>query len=120
MTSYENAAKATTELLDGMISSQELPGIQYIVVDTSGIRYEYANGMADVKSQTPVTPNTWFLSASCTKTVTAAAILKLYEQGKLELDDPLSPVTFPDNFWPEVFYTRVDAEMPINTFIDPV
>ena len=90
MSSYENAAKATTELLDSMISSQELPGIQYIVLDATGVLYEYANGHADTKFQTPVTPNTWFLSASCTKTVTAAAILKLYERGKLELDDPLS------------------------------
>jgi len=29
-----------------------------------------------------------------------------------ELPDPLAAVSFPDNFWPEVFWTRVDADMP--------
>ena len=37
-----------------------------------------------------------------------------------ELADPLAAVSFPDNFWPEVFYTRVDSDMPISTFTDPV
>jgi len=29
-----------------------------------------------------------------------------------ELSDSLAAVSFPDNFWPEVFWTRVDADMP--------
>lgn len=29
-----------------------------------------------------------------------------------ELADPAAPVSFPDNFWPEAFWTRVDADMP--------
>jgi len=37
-----------------------------------------------------------------------------------ELANPLDPVSFPDNFWPEIFYTRVDSDLPISTFIDPV
>ena len=39
---------------------------------------------------------------------------------RAELADPFSAVSFPDNFWPEVFWTRVDSDMPINTFPDPV
>ncbi len=39
---------------------------------------------------------------------------------RTELADPGAPVSFPDNFWPEAFWTRVDADMPTNTFIDPI
>gem|GEM_PF-6035108 len=37
-----------------------------------------------------------------------------------ELPDPTAPVSFPTNFWPEIFWTRVDADLSTNTFIDPV
>jgi len=37
-----------------------------------------------------------------------------------ELATPGAPVSFPDNFWPESFYTRVDSDLPIATFTDPV
>jgi hypothetical protein len=37
-----------------------------------------------------------------------------------ELPDPIGAVVFPDNFWPEAFWTRVDSDMPTNTFTDPV
>ena len=38
----------------------------------------------------------------------------------LELANPGAPVSFPDNFWPEMFYTRVDSDMATATFTDPV
>jgi len=38
-----------------------------------------------------------------------------------ELEDPLAEVIFPDNYWPEMFWTRVDSgELAISTFADPV
>ena len=36
-----------------------------------------------------------------------------------ELADPVAPVIFPDNFWPEAFWTRVDSNLTISTFPDP-
>ena len=38
---------------------------------------------------------------------------------RTELPDPAAPVSFPDNFWPEIFWTRVDADLGTRTFIDP-
>jgi hypothetical protein len=38
---------------------------------------------------------------------------------RAELPDPAAPVSFPDNFWPESFWTRVDADMVTNNFVDP-
>ena len=44
-------------------------------------------GWADVQTETPVKPDTLFGVASLSKTITATAILRLVEQGKLKLDD---------------------------------
>lgn len=47
-------------------------------------------GLADRAKNTPVTPKTVFTIGSITKQFTAAAILKLQEQGKLDVNDPIT------------------------------
>ena len=49
-----------------------------------------AKGFADIESEIPMHVNTRFRIASMTKPVTAVAILKLMEEGKLKLDDPIN------------------------------
>jgi CubicO group peptidase (beta-lactamase class C family) len=44
-------------------------------------------GLANVKTQEPVSLDTLFSTASVTKTITATAVLRLVDQGKLSLDD---------------------------------
>ena len=46
--------------------------------------------MRDRASQAPVTPDTAFRIASMTKSFTALAMLKLRDEGKLSLEDPVS------------------------------
>lgn len=46
-------------------------------------------GMADVEAGRPMTPRTPVYYASVSKTVTAAVALRLAEQGRLRLDDPV-------------------------------
>ena len=48
-----------------------------------------ASGVADIKTQTETTPDGLFNIGSISKTFTAATILKLQEDGKLNLDDTL-------------------------------
>lgn len=47
-------------------------------------------GIKEYKTDNPVDANTLFMIASCSKPVTALAILKLQEAGKLGLDDPVN------------------------------
>jgi CubicO group peptidase (beta-lactamase class C family) len=47
-------------------------------------------GSADVDAGVPATPETSYPIASVTKHFTAAAVLRLADQGKLSLDDPVS------------------------------
>ena len=47
-------------------------------------------GYADVEHRIPATPDTLYHIASVTKTFTAILVLQLVEQGKLDLDEPVS------------------------------
>jgi D-alanyl-D-alanine carboxypeptidase len=47
-------------------------------------------GIADLKQNVPITPTTAFHVGSVTKQFTAVAILKLVEQGRLSLSDPVA------------------------------
>ncbi len=54
------------------------------------IRLAKGYGMANVELRVPNTPKTKFHIASVSKTFTAAAVMRLREQGRLGLDDPVS------------------------------
>jgi CubicO group peptidase (beta-lactamase class C family) len=71
------------------IAGEVVPGLQYVVVDSSGILFSYAGGKSDITNGTPMTPATTMMTYSITKTFTAVAILQLVERGKLQLDDPV-------------------------------
>lgn len=65
------------------------PGLVFHAVDKSGKPLvEHAAGNLGIESQEPMDKDsTLFWIASCTKLVTAVAVLQLVEQGKVPLDD---------------------------------
>ena len=67
----------------------ELPGCVLAVAARGQLRFERAFGLADLGTGEALTPRHRFRVASHSKSFTAAAILKLREQGKLRLDDPV-------------------------------
>ncbi len=87
MTACERSAEAH---LDRLIQTRALPGIQYLVLDAQGLRFEYYGGHRNIGEALPVTAETTFMASSSTKVLTAAAILQLVEQGKVDLDTSLS------------------------------
>ena len=65
------------------------PGVA-VLVSRRGVPLHMAGyGMADVKTRAPITPDSLFDLASVSKQMTAVAILKLVEKGKLKLDEPV-------------------------------
>src|SRR4051812_45227925 len=74
------------------------PGVA-LAVRAPGFSWSSAAGDADRATRKPLTPRAPFRIASVTKTFTAAAILRLVEDGKLGLDDagatPPSPSPLP-------------------------
>ncbi|KAJ5454926.1 Beta-lactamase [Penicillium desertorum] len=65
-----------------------IPGLACAVVDRNGdLLFEYAAGKRGVGSDVPMTTDTVFWLASCTKMIVSIAALQLAEQGILDLDD---------------------------------
>jgi D-alanyl-D-alanine carboxypeptidase len=73
----------------------ELPG-EALAVDAPGLHVALAVGDADVDARTPLTPDTPFRIASVTKTFVAAAILRLVEEHRIALDDPIAADLSPE------------------------
>ena len=73
----------------GKLTKDELPGIAVLVARDGKIVFQSGFGFADLESKTPVTAETKFRIGSVTKQFTAAAILRLADDGKLKLSDPL-------------------------------
>ncbi|MDE0561895.1 serine hydrolase [Algoriphagus sp. NF] len=71
--------------------SENLPGISVCIQsEDEQFSWSGAAGFADQKSKSPLRPDQTFRIASVTKTYVAAGILRLMEEGKLNLEDPIS------------------------------
>jgi CubicO group peptidase (beta-lactamase class C family) len=73
-----------------LAAKQHLPGLAYGVVLDGKLVHARTLGFADVERQIPVTSATEFRIASMSKSFAALAVLKLRDQGKLRLDDPVA------------------------------
>jgi CubicO group peptidase (beta-lactamase class C family) len=69
---------------------RKIPGMIWGVVIDGKLAHLGTYGVRDRASQAPVTPDTAFRIASMTKSFTALAVLKLRDDGRLSLDDPVS------------------------------
>ena len=67
-----------------------VPGVQACVRDGGSSRLSVALGFADEPAGQPLTEQHRFRIASHSKTFAAVTVLRLVEQGRLRLDDPLS------------------------------
>lgn len=76
-------------LVDSLAADQEIPGVLLAVVGP-GFTWQGSAGVNDVDEGTPLAPDASVRIASNTKTYTAAAVLRLMEDGRLELDDPIA------------------------------
>ena len=74
------------------MQTARIPGLAAVAVKTDHTVFSGAWGEADVSAHRPVTTNTLFMLASVSKTVTAVALMQLYELAKLKLDDPIDAV----------------------------
>jgi D-alanyl-D-alanine carboxypeptidase len=80
------------KLLDSTIQNQ--PAIRNVALHvdspTLGLSWQGAAGLADPDGGRPMTPDTPSRIASNTKTFVAAAVLRLGEEGALDIDDPIA------------------------------
>ena len=74
--------------LEFQMRQNQAPGCVIAIVRNGEIILERAFGVADLNTGQALTPRHRFRVASHSKSFTAAGIMKLREQGRLELDDP--------------------------------
>lgn len=68
----------------------EGPGAAVLIARGDTVLFRGARGEADMETHTPLAPTQLFRIGSVTKQFAAAGVLKLVEDGKVKLDDPLS------------------------------
>ena len=70
--------------------SGAVPGVAVLITKNGKTIYERSFGYADIGNKVPVTSDTKFRIGSITKQFVASAILKLQEEGKVNVNDKLS------------------------------
>ena len=74
---------------DAAVSGNRTPGLQYAAVSAAGPVFEYAGGFAELTLRRPMDAATTLMAYSMSKTITAAAVLALVEDGRVGLDDAI-------------------------------
>ena len=85
---------ATWQRLDKALeefrATERLPGLAVVVLKGPDVAFARGYGLADLDRRTAVTPRTVFPIGSIEKQFTAAAIMRLLEQGKIRLEEPIT------------------------------
>ena len=79
-----------TVLLNRYVAERKIAGAVAAVARHGRTVYLEAVGMQDLATRTPMTDRSLFRIYSMTKAVTAVAAMMLHEEGKFQLDDPVS------------------------------
>src|SRR6266853_2837700 len=86
----QSAMPEIDRLFRAYATDKKIPGMIWGVVIDGQLAHRGAFGVRDRASQTLITPDTAFRIASMTKSFTALAVLKLRDDGRLSLEDPVS------------------------------
>ncbi len=127
---YTPAVEALERFIRHEMADKELPALSIALVDDQRTVWAKGFGFADPDGRVPATNRTVYRVGSVSKLFTDIAILQLVEQGKLELDAPVSrylPEFRPRNpFGTPVTLRQLMAhrsglvrEPPIGSYFDP-
>ena len=89
-TDYSDILKVIDVWLDAQKDFDKLPGISVAIVQDQETIFKKGYGYADVEKKVPMKPETVFSICSISKLFTSIAVMQLWEQGKIRLDDSLS------------------------------
>jgi len=85
-----NLGKKLEKEIPKLMEKANIPGLSMAVIRNGKIFWSGSFGVRNRETNEPVDENTIFEAASITKTITAAAALKLVERGELDLDKSLA------------------------------
>ena len=82
--------REATDLLARYTAEQRIAGAVAGVARRGKVGYLEAVGVQDLQTRTPMTERSLFRIYSMTRPITAVAVMMLHEQGRFDLDDPVS------------------------------
>lgn len=98
---YAEQIKIIEHFVETNMEALKIPGLA-VAFYKDDFTWSKGFGYADLENKVPATPQTRFRLASVTKPMTAVAILKLEQDGKLKLDEEVQKYVpyFPKKKWP--------------------
>jgi len=87
---YTDAFKLVEVWLEAQKDFDDIPGLTAIVVEDQKVLWSGAFGLANVEKNIKAEASTLCSICSISKLFTSVAIMKLYDEGKLRLDDNVS------------------------------
>ncbi|MCB9232639.1 MAG: beta-lactamase family protein [Bacteroidia bacterium] len=85
-----NSVADFEQYLQDEMKDQHIPAMSVLIFEQDQILYEGYLGKSNLAQNKDLTANDLFLLASVSKTVTATALLQLYDQGAFQLDDKIN------------------------------
>lgn len=113
-----------SDLLDLYIHKKmdtlHIPGLALAVVKNGEIVYSKGYGYANLELQTPMKPSHKFLIGSITKSITAVALMKLWEDGRFSLEDEIGKYIdgLPDHWKPLTIEQLLNHTSGIPTYLE--
>jgi CubicO group peptidase (beta-lactamase class C family) len=96
--------------LDSIMNEITTPGAAVAIVSADSIVWIETYGLANIETGEPVTEETHFCIGSCTKSFVGLGFLKLLDEGKVDLETPVSeiaPEIAIDNPWTDTHPVRI-------------
>lgn len=86
---YTDATTFARRRIEHVMKQRHIPGAAAVLVDDQETIWQAAFGLADLEQDTPVTEDTVFKMWSLAKPFTALELMRLVEEGRIDLDAPL-------------------------------
>ena len=78
------------ETITSIMSEDGIPGVSSCIIKAGEVAWCNGYGYANIETELKVTPNTPFMLASVSKTITGVAVMHIVETGSIGLDDPIN------------------------------
>ena len=88
-TPEKDVAAALDQLIPEWLVEFSVPGAGLAIIEDGKIHHAKGYGWADVEKKIPVSDQTGFNIGSISKTIAAWGVMKLVEEGKIDLDTPV-------------------------------
>ncbi|SCW47222.1 CubicO group peptidase, beta-lactamase class C family [Paenibacillus tianmuensis] len=111
--SQQGLEKIAAEKAELLTESHGANSVQYALIDNGNIILSGQTGKNDMQGKEPLTKDTVYGIASVSKVYTAAAVMKLVDEGKIDLDTPITQY-IPDFKMKDERYKQITPRMLLN------